>query len=416
MNLSLDSPSVRRLLFFFPRDLSSDDIRLLLLLGAAFVIGHYDLTILTLAVPDVQASYQIAEEELGGIIAVIRLGALPAIFLALLADKIGRRKLLLGTLVGMSVFSLATCFAQTPNQFVLFQALVRFFGSLEEMLAVVYALEMLPQRHRGWGVGFLAAVGGIGVGIGSVLYAFVDYLPGGWRFMYGFGGIAILMIAWVRKDLPESKMYTELGSELRDGFLHPLRVIFSQHRRAIVALAVISWFFWFQLTASVNFMSKYLQEFHNYSTLHVSVLFIIAGVIAVTGNLVAGYVSDIVGRRPTLALGILLNFVATVVFYNSAGLWIPLSWLLLLFSFLVVDLITYTVAGELFPTSCRSTAITLRLIFTVLAAAAGLAVEGSLFAVFGSHSYALTLMTCSSLIALPAVFLLLRETANTRLI
>lgn len=415
MNLSFDNPSVRRLLFFFPKDLSGDDIRLLLLLGAAFVIGHYDLTILTLAVPDVQASFAVAESDLGEMIALIRLGALPAIFLALLADRIGRRQLLLGTLVGMSIFSLATCFAQTPNQFVLFQALVRFFGSLEEMLAVVYALEMLPARHRGWGVGFLAAVGGIGVGIGSVLYAFVDVLPGGWRFMYGFGGVAILFVAWVRKDLPESKMFAEAVHARGDSLLRPLREIFTQHRRALFALAVVSCAFWFQITASINFMSKYLQDVHDYSTLQVSVLFIIAGVIAVIGNLAAGYVSDIVGRRPTLALGVVVNFVATLVFYNASGIWLPLAWAALLFSFLVVDLISYALAGELFPTTCRSTAVTLRLIFTVLAAAAGLAVEGSLYSTVGSHSSALTLMTFSSLVALPAVFFWLRETANTRL-
>ena len=71
-------------LFATPASLDRDSRRLLLLLGAAFFIGQYDMTLLTLALPDVQASFDIPEERLGQMIAIARLGALPAVFLALL--------------------------------------------------------------------------------------------------------------------------------------------------------------------------------------------------------------------------------------------------------------------------------------------------------------------------------------------
>lgn len=401
--------------FLFPRDLSDDDIRTLLLLGAAFVVGHYDLTTMTLAVPHVQAAFAIPEGELGEMIALIRLGAIPALLLALVADRMGRRRLLMVTLVGMSVFSLATAFAQSANQFVFCQAMVRLFGSLEEILAVVYALEMLPSRHRGWGVGFLAAVGGVGTGIGSVLYAVVEYLPGQWRFMYGLGGVAILFIFWLRRNLPESTLFRQQGTAGVGALTAPLVEVFTLHRKAILALALITGAFWFQVTAVINFMSKYLQEVHSYTTLEVSVLFVGSGILAVVGNVLAGMASDRIGRRPMLAGAIVVNFVAALVFYNGSGLWLPLAWMLTLFSFLVVDLITYTLAGELFPTSCRSTASTLRILFTVLGAAAGLGFESYLYASTGSHAGALSMMAFSSLLALPAVFWMLRETANTAL-
>ena len=87
-----------RHLFSIPRDLDSQQRRLLLLLGAAFFIAQYDMTLLTLALPDVQTTFAIEEEKLGRLIAYARLGAIPAIFLALLADRIGRRQLLIVSL------------------------------------------------------------------------------------------------------------------------------------------------------------------------------------------------------------------------------------------------------------------------------------------------------------------------------
>jgi putative MFS transporter len=403
-------------LLAIPSSLNAPERKILLLLGAAFFIGQYDMTLLTLALPDVQASFAVAEEDLGSMIAIARLGALPAIALALLSDGRGRRRLLVVSLVGLSLFSLATGFAQTANQFILFQASARLFTTLEEILAVVFALELLPSRHRGWGVGFLAAMGGLGSGLGSLLYGTSDYLPGGWRALYVIGGMAIMYVAWLRRSLPESPMFQQHASESpQPGFLRPLHDIFRYHRLALLALTTIAGAFWFQVVANLNFMSKYLQDSHSYSPAQVSIMFLVAGAFAIFGNVIAGRASDRIGRRPTLAFGIALNCAAFILFYNSSGWLVPLAWIAALFSFFVVDVIVNAISGELFPTNCRSTAATLRSIISLVAAAIGLAIEGSLYSALGSHGAALSLMTLSSLLALPAVLLWLRETANTEL-
>ncbi len=73
------------------------------------------------------------------------------------------------------------------------------------------------------------------------------------------------------------------------------------------------------------------------------------------------------------------------------------------------------IGGELFPTSCRSTASTLRAICSMFAAVAGLAIEGILFNMLGSHAAALSVLCLSSLLAIPVVILMLRETSHTEL-
>ncbi|MCB1703545.1 MAG: MFS transporter [Halioglobus sp.] len=403
-------------LFFPPAGLTEADRTLLLLLGAAFFIGNYDMSVLSLALPNMQASFNIAEEDLGQVIAAARLGALPAIFLALLSDRIGRRRLLMVTLLGLSVTTAATGFARTTEEFVAIQFCARGFATAEEIIAVIYILEMLPARHRGWGVGFLAAMGGLGAGAASLLYGLVDVLPGGWRALYLIATVPILYIAWLRRRLPESGMFTRYAAASEPALLwQPFRDIWRHHRREMTATALIAAAFWFQLAATLNFMSKYLQEVRHFEPQQVSLMYIVAGAIAILGNTTAGRISDHLGRRPTLVAMLVLHCAATIVFYNTGGWLLSVAWIATLFGYFAVEVMVNAMSGELFPTACRSTASTLRSISGMFAAVAGLAVEGMLYSGLGSHSAAISIISLSSLLAVPVVVLMLRETSGTEL-
>ena len=403
-------------IFFPPAGLAAADKKLLWLLGAAFLIGQYYMTVLSLALPDMQASFGISEQDLGKVIAAARLGVLPAIFLALLADRVGRSRLLIVTLLGLSLATGATGFARTTEEFIALQFCARAFTTAEEILAVVYVLEMLAARHRGWGVGFLAAMGGLGSGLASLLYGVVDVLPGGWRALYVIAAVPILYLAWLRRVLPESVLFDQNAAGApAQSLWKPLGEILTHYRREMTAIALIASAFWFHLSATLNFMSKYLQETHNYDPRQVSILFIVAGSLAILGNVTAGRISDRIGRRPTLVAGLLLNCAATVAFYNAGGWLLPLAWIGALFAYFGVEVMVNAMSGELFPTRCRSTASMLRSICGMFAAVAGLAVEGMLFGLLGSHAAALSVLALSSLLAVPVVILLLRETSGTEL-
>ncbi|MEZ5503434.1 MAG: MFS transporter [Halioglobus sp.] len=403
-------------IFLPPAGLESADKKLLMLLAAAFFFGAYDMSVLSLALPNMQQSFGISEQDLGKVMGAARLGALPAIFLALWSDRIGRRLLLMVTLLGLSIATGATAFAQNTGQFIAFQFCARAFVTAEEIIAVIYVLELLPPRQRGWGVGFLAAIGGLGSGAASLFYGLVDYLPGGWRALYLLAAFPIVYIAWLRRRLPESTLFGRYADGRAEHlFWQPFRDILHNHRREMVSIGLIAAAFWFQVSATLNFMSKYLQDSRGYLPQEVSLLFVVAGSIAILGNAAAGRISDRIGRRPTLVAGLLINCAATATFYNSGGVLLPLAWIATLFSYFAVEVIVNAMSGELFPTNCRSTASTIRSICGMLAAVTGLAVEGSLFDLFGSHSAALSVMCLSSLLAVPVVLMLLKETADTAL-
>src|SRR5262249_42745853 len=92
---------VRRLAMrFLVSGVDAHEWRLLALLGTANAVNGYDLGILALALPAIQTALGIGEAEVGTMLAVIRLGMLPALALGVLADHYGRRSLLITTILG----------------------------------------------------------------------------------------------------------------------------------------------------------------------------------------------------------------------------------------------------------------------------------------------------------------------------
>ncbi|MDX1649798.1 MAG: MFS transporter, partial [Myxococcota bacterium] len=138
---------------------------LLGLLGAAELFDQYDVGILGLALKQIQEGLGIPESQIGPVTAVARLGVLPAFALTVLADRLGRRRLLLATIVGLTLSTFATAFAQDAVQFMALQFVARSFIYAETMLAVVVLAEELDAAERGWGIGMLGALGALGHGL-----------------------------------------------------------------------------------------------------------------------------------------------------------------------------------------------------------------------------------------------------------
>lgn len=398
-----------------PQSMAPGQRRLLILLGAAFVLNSYDFGILALALPQIQADLGVPEAEASRLVAVARLGVLPALLLALVADGRGRRRLLVLTLVGFSVCTLLTGFARTPLEFMLLQFLARTFTAAEEMLSIVVIIEEIDAEARGWAVGVLGAFGGAGHGLAALLYSQVEILPYGWRSLYLLGAAPLLLLAWLRRSLPESRRFVERRAARGGaavGFFDPLRELARTHpgRLAMLCAAVVP--FWFAASTGLAFMSKFLQEAHGYTPGTVAILFLTAGGVAILGNVVAGGWSDRFGRRPVLLGFLIANSAAVAGFYNAPGFWVPFCWIPLVFSFFAIDVIFTALGSELFPTAYRSTASAIRSFVGTGSAALGLFFEGYLFTITGSHAGAITWMLASTAVSLAVVGFWLPETAR----
>lgn len=264
---------------------------LLLLVGSSLVINHYDLAIFGLALPQIQASLGIPEERLGLYTSAMRLGVLLAFPIAFMADSVGRRRMLVMTLVGMTVATMLSAFAQSPWQYVVLQTLVRCFAYAEEMLCFVIVAEEIAARRRGWAFGWLAALGAFGYGIAAAVYTGVNELPYGWRAYYVVGAVGLAAILLARRRLKETRRFEaqpahDPGVGLR-GRPAPMVALVRAYPARFCALLGVTAPFAFALDPALMLVSKYLQHERQFSPQQVGMLYFLGGGLPVAGYLLA---------------------------------------------------------------------------------------------------------------------------------
>jgi MFS transporter, putative metabolite:H+ symporter len=387
-------------------------------LGATYLINSYDLGVLNLALPQIQESFELSEEDVGKLAAVVRLGVLPALALNVIADRVGRRRLLLLTIYGFTLCTFLTAFVRTPYEFAVLQLLARTFVYTEEMLAIVVVTEVLAPHARGWGIGLMIAFGALGHGLSAVAFSLVEVLPFGWRALYVVGIVPLLVIAWLRRSLEETERF-RVSAERRGAttqpWLAPLKLLLTRYPGRLAALCFAVLPVSFATGTAIQFQSKHLQQVHGYAPSDVSALLLLGGPVAIMGGLLFGRASDRFGRRRVLSVAITASVVSTIAFYNGSGALLPLFWVVAIFSNFGMDVLFSALGSELFATAYRSTASGLRSIFSTVAIAAGLAVEGTLYLALGSHAAAITAMAWCALAGPVILLAFVPETAQREL-
>ncbi len=394
----------RRIYIRPPEAIPREHRSLLLLVGAAYFIAGYDVNIYGFAAKQIQASFSIPEENIGIVIALFRLGILPALALAYLADRIGRRNLLMITLAGAAVTTVWTAFAQTLTEFIAAQTIARIFIYTEEILCMVVIAEEFSERTRGWAAGQLGALGALGGGAAALVFALVNLLPFGWRAIYALGAIPLLWLLWARRALPETRRFRERA---KGGTVSPLVSLMRNYPSRLLLLIALCLIFGIAIGTAIPLASSYLQGTHQWLPWQVSALTIGAGFIAILGTTTAGTLSDKYGRRKVIAVSVLIQTVSFGLFFSwASGAWLVLFWTTGLFALLAVDVLIASLGAELFPTSHRSLAAAIRFMSSLFGGIMAFVVERELFNVFGAHGPAIaSLVVLAPLCLIPVFFL-----------
>ncbi len=253
-----------------PPALTRRQWRVLGLVAAASFFDQYDLFLFSLALKQIQAALLIPEEQLGYLGSLVRFGALPAFLVALVADRIGRRRVLLGTIIAYTVLTGATAFAPNAETFVAFQFFARTFAVAELLLAVVVIAEEFDPEVRGWGIGALGAIQACGAGLAALLFALFGSIEGAWRGLYLFGLVPLVLLAWWRRTLPETAHFEARRHEMGDDYsvramLRPLRDLVRMYPGRFAAMAAVVFLLAVAGSAGGFFSAKYLQEAHGWS-------------------------------------------------------------------------------------------------------------------------------------------------------
>jgi putative MFS transporter len=347
----------------------------------------YDGALLSLALRQIQQSLRIAEAGLGAMLSAIRLGYLGALLIAPFADVFGRRRLLLYTIIGYTIFTAATAFARDEREFLIAQILARSFSGAEATVSLVILAEEVGAAVRGWAIGMQTALAICGYGLAAIVFAFIASVPYGWRGLYALALLPLLLIIPLRRILPESHRFeAEAAAGVRPrNVFEPLAAVFKTYPRRMGAIFAV-WFLYAMGAAPAGMLvPKYLQEIHHWSPGRVSLLYIFGGAIGILGSMIAGRISDRAGRR---RIGIAFMFAGPLfqlMVFTSGNGTVSAFWVAWVFCDQAATTILYTYGAELFPTSQRSSAGGLLMIARNAGGAAGLLGEGLLYGIAGGH-------------------------------
>ena len=360
-----------------PAEVPDVHVKLLGALAFAIYFENFDQALLTQAIKQIAADFGVAEQQLGAMLGWVRLGAVPAFLLVPFADRIGRRRLFLVSVLGMSFFTTAAGLSFDAIVFVGCQMFARMFMVTAAATAFVIISEELAASQRGWGIGILGAVGAFGVGLAAALFAAIEILPWGWRTMYALGILPVLLFPWLRRRVTETARFTRHQSTqaqvgLMAGWFRPLANLLREQPARAAAIALIG----FAQTASVaavyNFSAYFVQVAHGWEPRHYALLLGVAGVGGVLGHPFAGRMADRRGRR-TVGVALLTLFpLLALLFYRGPEWLVPVAWVPMIFTLTGGETIIRALATELFPTSLRGTASGWLQMTSTLGAAAGL--------------------------------------------
>jgi putative MFS transporter len=388
--------------------------KLLGLLSVATFFEGYDGFVLGLALPLILANFHGSVTEAGLIKAITQVGTVLAFFLAAQIDRIGRRRLLLITVVGYTAATAVTAFAPNLAALAAAQFVAQIFLGAEWAAAVTLVVEEFPTEHRGRGLGILTSMGTLG-GITAGLAGFVGLgsTALGWRAFYLVGLAPLVLVAIARRSMRESPRYAARRTGASpSNILAPWR---SEHRRSVLTIGLIHFFRYLSISAAVFFFSTYaIREVHlsfRMASLDVAA----AGLVGALGFVMGGRLIDRYGRRPVFLVYMALAMVSGVALFQTGSKMLLLPALCAAIFFgLGSGCMTSAFATESFPTEIRGRAAAwCKNAFEIPGGIAGPLLAGFLADhVVGSIGTAMTILFVAS--GVPVLWLAWRYAPETR--
>jgi MFS family permease len=401
-----------------PDGVKPEHLRVLGFVALAMFFENYDLGMLGNALPQIAATFGLDKAAQGEFTAAVRFGALPAFLLLPFADRIGRRRILLLSIAGMSLGALATALAQSPLQFVLGQIAMRTFVVAAAIASFVVVSEEFPAHRRGWGIGMLGGVGAMGYGFGALLYGFVDWYPFGWRALYGVGIVPLALVPMFARGLRETGRFAASAPVVIDpgplGALGAIAELFRRHPRRAFAVALIGLLSSAGIQPSFQFISAFLQSERGWEPGAFAALTVVFGAFGIVGNPLAGWLGDRYGRRLIAGSVLALFPLASLAFFAGPARWVALPWTMMVFLSMANTVCVRTLATELFPTALRGTGAGSLALLETVGVGSGLLCYAAAASAFGSQAVALPLVSLLC-VGAAASMLLVPETAGREL-
>jgi MFS family permease len=387
-----------------PDRLTQRHVATLGLLAAASMAAAFANTLFTQTASFAADGFGIDEraQGVGGVI--VRLGVVIAIPFAMLADRRGRRQMIIVTAWVAPLW--CALGAISPNFWVLVgtQTIGRPVGLALALLIGVVAAEEMPRSSRAYALSVLALAGGLGAGVAVAALRLADLGRDGWRLIYLLSLIWLLPAYHLTRQLPETHRFQRR---------HPVAPPLDRRRFVIIAIVAITANL-FVAPASF-FQNRYLDDVRGYTGGGIALFTLCTATPASLGLIVGGRIAEMVGRRAVLAICMPASTLVLVGAFTYGG---STMWLLALIGGLLAGAAypAFTVyRTELFPTGNRGRANGYITALSLAGSSVGLLVVGALVHRGWSYGRSMLVVGFGQLLAAVIAYLAYPETAHLEL-
>jgi MFS family permease len=177
-----------------------------------WMLDAMDVMLYAFALGAIQKEFGLSSAQAGALASVTLVAsAFGGIGFGILADRIGRARSLMLSILMYSVFTSLTATAGSLWQLVLWRALVGLGMGGEWSAGSVLVSETWPSRHRAKAIGFMQAGWAVGYILAALLAAAI--LPElGWRALFLLGILPAFLTLWIRRNVHEPEIWKSTAS------------------------------------------------------------------------------------------------------------------------------------------------------------------------------------------------------------
>lgn len=397
-----------------PDRLGARQAEILSLLAICTLVSTYLGTLLSQTLTFAAAEFGASGRAQGSLLALVRLSVVATLGASVVADRAGRRRVLVVSLLVACTAMATTVAAPSLAWFGASQTVGRGFSAAADLVILIVAAEEMPAGCRAYAASVLALVGGLGSGMVVWLLPLADQAVWGWRLLYIPPILLVPLAWWASRQVPESTRFSQAPHPEHTTSSHAVHLPPGFVRRLLLLGSGAFLLASFAAPAS-QFQNEFLRVQRGFSGARIAVFTLITSTPAGLGVFAGGRLADVYGRRRVGAVGIVLGVGFSALSYQTRG-W-PL-WALSLIGTIggAMTVPALRVYGpELFPTRLRARANGVMTLIAVAGSSCGLLLTGFLLERTGNLNWAFRLLAIGPLIVAVLVVTVYPETAHRTL-
>ena len=347
---------------FHWRDTSVAQRRTLIAAGLGWMLDAFDVMLYSIVLATLMREFGMSKATAGLLNALTLVAsAIGSLLFGLLADRVGRRRMLTQSILTYSVFTFACGFSTSITTLAVFRFLLGLGMGGEWNSGATLVAETWPSAWRGRALGIVQSSWAVGYALAAVV-AQIVLSRASWRWVFFAGVLPAFVTLWIQHDVPEPVLWS--GQAAASVSQSGVRALWRSAFPRLAALLAMNTFGMFAWWGLFTWIPAYLalpgakggRDFTQLGFTAFLVTLNLCGMLP--GYLLFGILADKFGRKRTLIAYLSLAAVSVPAFAAARQ-----PALILLTASVAAFFGTgfFTGSGiigtELFPTRIRATAL-----------------------------------------------------------